>query len=57
MVNGKNIPTPWHGRFWNYAERGGMHIPLQGEGAWTLPTGEWPYWRGRVTGIRHDWAG
>jgi hypothetical protein len=28
-----------------------MRIPLEGEVAWLLPTGERPYWRGRITEI------
>jgi hypothetical protein len=30
-VGKKIIPTPWQGRFWNYQERGGMQVPLEGE--------------------------
>lgn len=55
-VNGALVATPWRGRFWGYETRGGMHIPLEGEVAWELPDGLWPYWRGRVTGITYDFA-
>jgi len=27
-VGGQIVPTPWHGRFWSYEERGGMRVPL-----------------------------
>ena len=35
-VGGKVIPTPWQGRFWNYENRGGMRVPLDGEAAWLI---------------------
>ena len=47
-VEGQMLPTPWRGRFWNYEERNGMQVPLDGEVAWLLPEGEKPYWRGRI---------
>ncbi len=56
-VGGKVVPTPWHGRFWNYEERGGMLVPLDGEVAWLLPEGEKPYWRGHTTEISYEFAG
>ena len=55
-VGGEIIPTPWHGRFWNYEERDGMRVPLDGEVAWLLPEGEKPYWRGHITEIRYQSA-
>ena len=55
-VGGRIVPTPWHGRFWNYQERGGMRVPLDGEVAWLLPEGEKPYWRGHITQIEHEFA-
>lgn len=55
-VNGKAVPTPWRGRFWNYAFRDGMRIPLEGEAAWLLPEGGKPYWRGRITALRYEFA-
>ncbi len=55
-VGGRVIPTPWHGRFWNYAERDGMQVPLEGEVAWDLPEGAKPYWRGRITRLVYEWA-
>ncbi len=56
LVAGKSVPTPWRGRFWNYGERGGMLVPLDGEVSWLLPAGELPYWRGRITRIEYDLA-
>jgi hypothetical protein len=55
-VDGEVIPTPWQGRFWNYDERGGMLVPLDGEVAWLLPEGEKPYWRGHTTEIDYEFA-
>lgn len=48
------VPTPWQGRFWNYADRGGVLVPLDGEVAWLLPEGPRPYWRGHVNELRRD---
>ena len=56
MVNGTPAPTPWQGRFWNYAVRDGMRVPLDGEVAWLLPEGPMPYWRGHVTDLRYELA-
>lgn len=56
-VHGRLVPTPWAGRFWDYAERGGMRVPLEGEVAWLLPDGAAPYWRGRITRIEYESPG
>jgi hypothetical protein len=45
---GEYKPFPWFGRFWDYQERNGMRIPLQGEVEWQMPNGHSPYWRGRI---------
>jgi len=55
-IGGEVIPTPWQGRFWNYEERGGMMVPLDGEVAWVLSEGAKPYWRGRITEIEYEFA-
>lgn len=55
-VNGALVATPWKGRFWGYDMRDGMRVPLEGEVAWELPEGSWPYWRGRATEITYDFA-
>lgn len=44
-------PTPWGGRFWDYAEFNGWRVPQRGEVAWFLPEGPRPYWRGRLEQI------
>ena len=56
MVGGHTVPTRWLGRYWNYEERGGMRVPLDGEVAWLPPEGEQPYWRGHITGIDYEFA-
>jgi len=53
-VAGKIIATPWQGRWFDYALRDGMRIPLAGEVAWLLPEGRKPYWRGRIVEIRFE---
>jgi hypothetical protein len=55
-VNGELIATPWEGRFWNYAWRDGMRVPLEGEVAWLLPEGVQPYWRGRIESISYEFG-
>jgi hypothetical protein len=55
-VGGAVIPTPWEGHWSHYELRDGMRIPLEGEVAWLLPEGPKPYWRGRITDIRYEFA-
>jgi hypothetical protein len=55
-VAGAVIPTPWEGQCSNYERRGGMCIPTEGEVAWVLPEGPKPYWRGRITSLRYEFA-
>ena len=55
-VRGEVVPTPWRGRFWDHAIRDGMRVPLAGEVAWVLPDGPKPYWRGRITKLRYEFA-
>jgi hypothetical protein len=52
--DGALVPTPWEGRFWDYAERDGLLVPLEGEVAWLLPDGPRPYWRGRIEEIAYE---
>ena len=55
-VGGAIVPTPWQGRFWNYEQRGGMLVPMDGEVAWLPPEDEKPYWRGHIAEISHEFA-
>jgi hypothetical protein len=53
-VGDKIVPTPWEGRWFNYVERDGMRVPLEGEVAWVLPDKRIPYWRGRATRLVYE---
>jgi hypothetical protein len=33
-----------------YAEHGGMLVPMRGEVEWLLPEGPQVYWKGRIVG-------
>lgn len=48
--------APWEGRFWNYALRDGMQVPLEAEVAWMLAGGAKPYWRGKITKLNYEFA-
>ena len=56
LVNGVPSGAPWQGRFWNYAVRHGMRVPLEGEVAWVMPEGIKPYYRGKVTSIAFEFV-
>src|SRR5690606_14605749 len=56
-VDGVGVPTPFVGHFRDYAEVGGMRIPLEGEVEWILPEGRLSYWRGRIERIEYDAGG
>ena len=56
VVGGKTDTAPWQGRFWNYAVRDGMRVPMEGEVAWMLPEGQLPYWRGSITALTYEFA-
>jgi hypothetical protein len=47
---------PWNGRFWEYAMRNGMLIPLEGEVGWEYPEGTRLYYKGKVTEINYEFA-
>lgn len=55
-VGGRFIDTPWRGSFDAYAQRNGMLVPTRAEAAWLVDGVARPYWRGRVTGLRHTFA-
>jgi hypothetical protein len=56
LIDGVNVPTPWEGSWSRYELRDGMRVPIEGEVAWMLPAGRWPYWRGRITSIAYEFA-
>ena len=54
---GKSVVlTPWEGRWCDYADRGGMKVPMSGEVAWVTPKGRRTYWRGTVTALAYEFA-
>lgn len=53
-VAGRNVPTPWLGRWSDWQKLNGVRVPTQGEVSWLLPGGPLPYWRGRVTGMAYE---
>ncbi len=55
-VGDRAIPTPWRGRFSEYAERDGIPIPLACEVEWLLPAGPRPYFRCAITRIAYEYA-
>jgi hypothetical protein len=55
-VAGQVTMAPWLVRVWGYEERSGMRVPAEGEVAWQLPTGDLPYWRGRLGTLHMEWA-
>lgn len=54
QVGNRAIPTPWQGRFSDYAWRDGMRIPLACEVEWLLPAGPRPYFRCTIIAIAYD---
>jgi hypothetical protein len=53
-VGGRTVPTPWRGRWWEYALHGGARAPTRGEVEWLLPEGPLPYWRATVSDFRSE---
>lgn len=55
-ISGKIVDyMPWQGRFWNYAECGGIMVPLEAEVEWLTPEGPKPYYRGKLTAISFEY--
>jgi hypothetical protein len=55
-VGSQTSNAAWEVQVSAYEERSGMRIPSEGEVAWLLPSGRYPYWRGRITHIGFEWA-
>lgn len=49
--------APWLCRVSGYEQRAGMHVPIQGEVEWQLPSGPAPYFRGRMSHLAYEFAG
>jgi hypothetical protein len=56
LVGETTTYAPWQGRFWNYAERNGMQVPLEADIAWLLPEGEKHYYRSLMTTVRYEFG-
>lgn len=56
VADGKTASAPWQGRFWNYAVRDGMRVPLNAEVAWLLPEGTKTYFRATTTALSYEFA-
>jgi len=50
------VMAPWEGRWSDYAEQGGIKVPMRGEVAWLTPEGRRPYWRGEVTALVYEFV-
>jgi len=55
-VDGVTVGRPWVGRFWNHEVKSGMLVATEGEVAWILPGGPWPYWNARNTSMAYEFA-
>ena len=53
-TKGESKSFPWRGRLWNYQERNGVMIPLEGEVSWQMPQGNEPYYRGKIVDVEYD---
>ena len=52
FAQGKDVvPRAWGGVVSDYAVLGGVRVPTRAEVGWTLPEGEFTYWRGTVTSL------
>lgn len=53
-VDGAAVPTPWRATLGHWHWRGDVRVPMSGEVRWDLPSGPYPYWRGRITDLTYD---
>ncbi|MEZ4415801.1 MAG: DUF6544 family protein [Gemmatimonadota bacterium] len=53
-VDGGYVEQPWIVRLSEHEWVDGFRIPRRGEVAWLPPTGEEPYWRGRVESLHFE---
>lgn len=53
-VDGRNVLTPFEGRYFSYIRWNRVMVPARAEVAWLLPEGRYPYWRGTVERIEHE---
>ena len=55
--HGHYLLTPWSGRYDEYQEVDGMRIPTRIEITWHLASGEFTWFRCKVTEIEYDQSG
>jgi len=46
--------APWTGYLGAYEQFEGVRVPTQAEIEWTLPDGDYPYWRGEIESVTYD---
>ena len=54
LGGGRSVLTPWSGRYSDYAEFGGFHVPSSVEVTWDLPDGPFSYARFKVTALEYN---
>jgi hypothetical protein len=52
-LDGTYRKLKWFGSYGDYQLWDGMRIPMQASVSWSLPEGEWNYWKGRITRIQY----
>jgi hypothetical protein len=50
------VAMPWQGRFWSYATRDGVLIPLKAEVEWLTPAGPKPYCRIKLSNVTYEFG-
>lgn len=55
-IGAEAVSMPWQGRFWNYAVRDGVRVPLEAEVEWLTPAGPKPYCRAKLTTLACEFA-
>jgi hypothetical protein len=54
LGGGRSVLTPWSGRYDDYAEFGGFHVPCSVEVTWDLVDGPFTYARFNVTALEYN---
>jgi hypothetical protein len=54
---GRSVLTGWSGRYANYVERGGFHVPSSVEVSWDLESGPFCYARFEITTLEYNVTG
>jgi hypothetical protein len=49
LVKKETVDTPWVGEVRDFATLGGVRMPRELRGLWSLPEGPSAYWEGRIT--------